>query len=512
MRSILLVCACVAAQMEHSFSGSFTLGEPTLYDVQLDSAGACYNDSSSYYTRTFNYTFATAGVRALYTYNLYAVSVVDSSMAYDLLNQCVGGNVVPLTYNSYGPISDMSYYYAYGHYFQAKQYTFIVSGYYEGGFVGEIWNGIQGQTMLGGTNQTWKPVTGDASSCTQSSYTYLYDTKVVSVATSGYYDIFVTFARNSALGAGYQLPYGHITYSILGGNWSGVDLGLQNCSSANLITSSDNYGYNLNLQTYNTWLAAGTPYTFVVQSETVSDQVYYGKYALTVTPSIYVQYSNTTLFTPPSSSSYCGSSSSGCTTSTAVENAFVKFSVAADSYFAVFQNQQFSQDLVYYIYDGDNTLLRAGCPAALFSCIGYIDTYGSVYYSGTSTTITVASTPYSSNYGSDGVLSLVILRGPNIAGSGISSAPTNAGSSNAPTNAGSSAAPTNAGSSAAPTNAGSSAAPTNAGSSTAPTTKSNTTTAPGTKASSAPTPKTDVSSVNLVVPLFTVFSFLSLLW
>jgi len=532
MRSVFLACVCagVAAQNAalYSFSGEFLATTGTANPIYTDSFG-CNNDSSAYPYTTFNYTFLTAGVRALYGFNLYSVAVVQGNNAYEIADLCHGGTALSLTNSDTSYISSdcsVSYMYQYGQYFLAGSYTFIVYGYNLGGFGGEIWDGTyHGQTAVSATaNKTWHSLsTYSGGSCYESSYAQLYDTQVVRVNQSGYYNIYVTFAQNLALAYGYQLPSAP-SYTILNGNYSIADLSLVNCSNAN-YTNNFGAGSNLNIQTFNTWLTANTTYTIVIQAgDLCSSDTYFGDYALTVTPSRYYPFTNATLFSRPDQGT-CGA---GCTCqphdSPAVPQAYAvtTFTVPANTYFWLWGNQYDANhnyyDLEFYIYNFDNSVLLSTCPSLLLgSCWAAVDTpTGVIYYSGSNTEFTIVATAYSNNEydGYVPAMGLYILSGPAITSSG-SSAPT---SSKAPTTAAPntraptpsvsaapttraptpsvSAAPTVAGSSAAPTVAGSSAAPTTAGTSKAPTAT-----------------KADVAGVALHHPcLITVMSLIAFLW
>jgi len=511
----LLLCTVVASNgAEHSFSGFFT--SPVQISTISLSSGLCSNNSSPEYYATFNYTFLTAGVRALYTFNIDHVSVVESSKAYDILNQCVGGNVWPLSVQS----GSRDYVGQSGHYFMATQYTFIVSGTSAAAFGGELWNGLQGQIAptVAGTNQTWLPLTG-TTTCSQGSSQTLYDTQFVSIATDGYYNVFAAFGQNFALPSGYQVP-SYTYYTILEGNYSGAHvLDTIDCTAVgtNYVTSA--YGYYLNVQSFNVMLKGGSNYTFVIFADYLAQgDSFFGNYALTVTPSINLPFSTVATFTRPAvvTTNECPSPTP-CQSDSSEFYASAKFNVVPNSYFWVSADQS-SGDLAYYIYDGDHTgLLPVGCNPLAYKCFED-DMNGRTYLSGSSSMITIIATPWFAGGVSSGILDLYVLNGALIpAGNigGTSTAPTNSPSA-APHSPAPSAAPQ--GGSSAPSRAPSAAPnnnPTTRAPSMAPTTVApGTTAAPGTKASSAPSPKApDVSSVGLVAPgLVTLFSLIGLWW
>jgi hypothetical protein len=496
MRGLLLLCACVASQnvAEYAFSGFFASGEPQLSYISGTGVD-CQTSSSSYYFTTINYTFATAGVRSLYSYSLDYVSVFQSAKAVNFTDQCLGGNVWPLDRRDTLPIS---YVYQYAHYFEATEYTFIVYSSRSGPFTGEIWAGIQGQTALSAPptpNKTWVPMTGSAESCSQSGSPELYDSKVVTLTASGYYNVFVSFAQNFDLEVAAQVPpYYGASFSILRGNYSDFDLNTLDCLTTN-FTAYDQGEYQ-QVQSFYIWLNA-TTYTFVVQAGTLGPySTYWGNYSLVVTPATYKEFSSVLTFNVPSS---CAIGPPSCTTATReTEYAYAKVNVSIDSYVMFWGKELFSQDLKFFVYSGDNVLLSQ-CGGVTSQCVASEDYLESdVFYTGTSTTFTVIATGWSQSYSGSGVLALYTLTGPRVGGASFTLSPTPSTTS-AP-----SAAPS------APTTSFPTAGP------TAPTPKSNGTSANGTSApSKAPSTKasTDVSGVSFIHPcLFTLCSLIGLVW
>jgi len=445
------------------------------------------------------------------------VGVVQNGQAFDLTNLCNHSTVFPLIESGNGPANNI---YQYGHHFNAGAYTLIIMGESTGGFGGEIWNGNHnGQlTVNVVANKTWMAMSGVSGSCCQSSYSSLYDTQVVTVNTSGYYNVYLTFAQNVGLNYGYEVPTSP-SFSGLQGDLSLVDLSTQTCASVIYVGSGS--GQQLNVQTFQMWLTGNQTYTFVIQGGEFSGcETYYGPYTLVVTPGRQYQFTNTTLFTHPDS----GTCRPGCTCQacgTPQAYGVTTFTVPANSNFWVWGNEG-NFDLEFYIYSESN-LLGLTCGTGGLTCFdAENDLYGYTYYSGAATTFTVYVTNWADGtYGSEAFFGLYLLSGPPLVGFSGTSAP----SSHAPTStiAPTSQAPSVAGSTLKPTTrapsvAGATNKPTTAAPSLAPTTQapgSGVTQAPATQAPGTTTTKApstaQVAGADLHQPcLLTVFCLVGL--
>jgi len=487
MRSLLpFVCAVAAVTQTSpitSFSGIFDANAPTIAAVAIDaSTGSCQTTGYTYSVAMVNYTFATAGVRVLNAFNVDFVGVVKVGDWYDMTNLCNGSAVFPLV-EGQAAISSL---YPYGAWFEAATYTFIIGGSSGSSFGGEVWDGIQGQTWVNSTmNRTWTPMTDDGSGqCTQSgsaSYPSLYDTKVVSVNTSGYYNVFLTFAQNLNL-TDFSLPYGYPSYAVVAGDVSGWDLGTVMCQNVTFVAGAA--GYRLNVQSFNLWLVANQTYTFVVSGGYFDSNgnTYYGHYSLTLSPGQRYTFRAplAPTFTPPQKSS-CPS---GCTAdTTSLPYAYASFNVPAYSQFWIWATQNDgvngTRDLEFYLYNAANALLFTCGPLGTTTCFDTRDSLDGVTYSaGASTTWSIVATSYytSNNYGTDASFDLYVVSGP----SSYVPPPVSASPTMTPTKA-PTMAPTNAMTpSMAPTAATNATTPTMAPTTSSSNTTSNTTRAPTT--------------------------------
>jgi hypothetical protein len=458
MRGLLLSSVCAVAALPAlqssplaTFSGIWDPMATLNYITTDASLGTC-NTHSSYYYKIMNTTFPTAGVRTLNAYGIDWVAVVANNSWFNVSDLCQTMNVMDLVqgWNTYPGL------YPWAHWFEANtSYAIIVASSSTGSYVGEVWDGLQGQIWVSNVtnnNKTWGPLIDDGNGgCAQNTNPSLYDAQVVWINASGYYNVFVGFTQSYDINTTYpgtppgdQLPSGQPSVTVVTGNVTGWDLSAWNCTSAaSIFVAAKTGGSNsLTAQIFTVWLNANQAYSFIVSAGEIDymGYSYQGKYSLSLTSAYRVSLISPMLTFAPPDRSTC-TAGVQCLNDTSYSPALpfgeISFLVPANSPFYLYlsdkdQNGNYMYgDLEFYVYNGYNPLALT-CGGVGSTCVWVQDYPDGSLFQSILPEYTVIAQAYSSSatFGTNASFDIYVVGGMTAAPSPMT---TTAPSTHAPT-------------------------------------------------------------------------------